>query len=173
MSHGDIHTGNIVTLTALDKTTGQVSTKIDDFGVIDWGSIGIDNAYGDLQDFWLHHYREAEKICGVYDYSFNDIESAYTTQVFKSAREQDFALEMPPHSDVVIQSALWNLYEMYDPVRTDNCDIQQKARTHLIGLLTDLGTLCDLGYRKEARKIQNELHSMFAETVYLSSLLRN
>lgn len=162
VSHGDTHTGNIVTVSRLNKILGQKGTSIKDFGIIDWDSIGLDNPYSDLKDFWLHHKRTALSICPEYNLGFEDLEKAFKDQFEKdiNVRKLDIPFkELHNNSlDPIIQSVLWNLYEMFDPVRKDPNDIKEKASYHYKALLKDLGVLEHTKCKQEAIEIRKELN---------------
>ena len=166
VSHGDIHTGNIVTIS--DEPN---STTLDRFGVIDWGSIVLDNPYGDVRDFWAHHARQAEKCCEDYQFTFEEVDRAYRTRV-RQMVERDGAAWLWPDErvtkvDSLIQSVLWNVYEMYDPVRKDPKEIQEKARRHYGLLREDLNVLKNYGFRKEAMLVKKELSVLLKDEKYL------
>lgn len=147
ISHGDCHLGNIVTV--MDENYGGTlsTTK---FGMIDWGSLQFDTPFGDVQDFWLHHQRKAQNVCGHYPYSVSQLENTFLGALREVARENGRGLTLD-NNDSLIQSALWNLYEMYDPTRKDPADIEAKARVHAQGLWDSLDVL------KEKRPYLREL----------------
>jgi hypothetical protein len=160
VSHGDIHTGNIVTVSTRDERQGCEVPRTDKFGFIDWESISLDTPFGDLQDFWLHHRRLALKSYGSYDFGFEALVQAYK-----------------PGSDLgnlnlnsSIQSALWNLYEMYDPTRKN--DIEAKAIMHCQNLMSELGCLEHMGCREESGMIKRELKRLLADKDYLKEYLQ-
>ena len=157
VSHGDVHLGNIVTKS---KDYGmKISTN--SFGLIDWESISLDNPYSDLMDFWTHHLRHAENVCESYDFGFTDLESAYQKQA------PGFVSNV---NDSLIQCALWNLYEMYDPVRTEQQDIEEKAVLHY-GNLMNIFKLENLnrGWAEPIRVIKSELKKLLKDEKYLFS----
>ncbi len=160
ISHGDLHTGNVVTVRR------GYETFVNEFGVIDWGSLTKDHPYGDLQDFWLHHKRQAEKVC-YYDFGFSDMERAYEEHRASLLGTYDQPFDQ---KDSLIQSALWNLYEMYDPVRTDEKDIREKAVNHLTSLKSDLEKLELYGF-DDARTIMKEMQNILKGKYYLASLM--
>ena len=160
ISHGDIHTGNIVT----EEIRYAVNT--DRFGLIDWGSINLDNPYGDLQDFWLHHQRQALRACGAYDFGFEELDKAYQA----SAKRRGISLTQ---KDMLVQSALWNLYEMYDPTRENPLEIKEKAETHCQALLNDLEKLELFGCREQSSIIKKELKTLLKDHIYLKPILQN
>lgn len=137
VSHGDCHLGNIVTVMD-EKYGGTLSTN--KFGMIDWGSLQFDTPFGDVQDFWLHHQRKAQKVCGHYPFSVSQLENTFLGALREVARENGRGLTLD-ENDSLIQSALWNLYEMYDPTRKDPADIETKARVHAQGLWDSLDAL--------------------------------
>lgn len=161
-SHGDIHTGNIVTVKR------QYATIADEFGVIDWGSLTLDNPYGDLRDYWVHHKRKAEQVCGSYDFSFADLVQAYESEC--RLHSGNFLSAFPDERESLIQSMLKNLKEMYDPVRKDEDDIVRKARYHYKALSSDLERLEMFGY-EEARVIGSELRQLLRDKEYLRGIL--
>ena len=128
ISHGDLHTGNIVTLTKNNpKFKSHVGTSLVDFGVIDYGSMCLDYPLGDLADFWIHHARKTSSLTRNYPYDFKDVQNEYFIhdKDNKNARNGFIPL------------FLWNLYEMFDPTRTKQDDISSKARYHY-KILVDL-----------------------------------
>ncbi|GEM_PF-4305566 len=173
VSHGDIHTGQVVTTTTIDGITGKPSTSIERFGVIDWGSVTLDTPYGDAADFWLHHQRQASTVCGSYPYEFGDFRRAYETAA------SEFGLSLPAsqnerNRDALIQSVLWNIYELCDPTRKDNLDIIGKFSSHQKLLQRDLDALRGFGYRAEADIISNEVSRLpNLATGNYGTLLRN
>jgi thiamine kinase-like enzyme len=156
ISHGDIHTGNIVTEEKISIT------NVRKFGLIDWDSINRDTPYGDLHDFWLHHTRQAVKACSDYSFNFEDIEKAYKHKCDEIGI--GFYLNK---TDSLIQSALWNLYEMYDPTRKDLGDVETKAVHHANALYLDLSHLEELSYKAITYKIKKELHHLLKDKEYL------
>ena len=159
VSHGDIHTGNIITLLQMDQYTGLKSTSVKNFGLIDWEDICLDTPYGDLTDFSLHHLRKARKTFPKYNYPFEKIEYSYFQKLknHRNHRPNDDALK--------INSALWNLYEMFDPVRKEN--IEEKAIIHHNALQEDLKKI--KGHPKEVSAIKKALKSMLKDKEYLKS----
>ncbi len=139
ISHGDCHLGNIVTVMD-EKYGGTLSTN--KFGMIDWGSLQFDTPFGDVQDFWLHHQRKAQKVCGHYPYSVSQLENTFLGALLEVAKENGRELTLD-NNDSLIQSALWNLYEMYDPTRKDPADIDAKARVYAQGLWDSLDLVAE------------------------------
>jgi thiamine kinase-like enzyme len=167
VSHCDTHTGNLVT-----KERGGYSTNMSEFGIIDWGSVALDNPQGDLRDFWLHHQRQASKTCTTYDFGFESLDDAYKVQFQVSARRHGLAIEIDnSQRDSLIQSALWNLYEMYDPTRTVLKDIQEKARTHCQALMSDLEKLQMFGLGEQANAVKREVRALLHYKEYLKPIL--
>ncbi|MBI1970020.1 aminoglycoside phosphotransferase family protein [Candidatus Woesearchaeota archaeon] len=166
VSHGDTHTGNIVTIAEADAATGLQRTSIEKFGVIDWGSVQLDHPLSDLVDFWVHHRRQAEKACGRYDVGLDEVVQAYGQQLARTAKQYGIPFEMPSQKDVTIQLALWNLYEMHDPTRKDPMDIGWKSRIHGIAVQQQLEKLEMLGYREQARTIHAALGRLLKDRVY-------
>ena len=168
VSHGDIHTGNVVT-----RERGY-ATHISEFGIIDWGSVMFDNPYSDLRDFWLHHQRQALRACGRYDFGFDSLNSSYIGQfLFDVKREGiEATLELSNcKRDSLIQSALWNLYEMYDPVRKGPREIEEKAAAHCQALMSDLDQLQMWGVGREANAVKKELGILLKDKPYLKPVL--
>jgi hypothetical protein len=155
ISHGDTHTANLVTRDI------ELATSATKFGLIDWGTVCRDYQYGDFNDFLLHHIRQATKVCPGYASAaaLGEIQDAYLDQYIKWNEKHGISYEPPAH-DRLIQSALWNIYEMYDPVRTDPRDIGEKARYHRQALEADLKELSSHGYREDAHQIGKELDSL-------------
>jgi thiamine kinase-like enzyme len=144
ISHGDIHTGNIVTI----KDGYDIRT--DNFGIIDWETIMEDNNFADFQDFWIHHQRTAQGLCALsYDYTAEEAAQSYISNYERVAKECGLEYNLKSE-DFLIQGALWNLYEMFDPVRTDEKDIREKANYHHRGLIKSLAALEPLGFREDA-----------------------
>ncbi|MBI4980288.1 phosphotransferase [Candidatus Woesearchaeota archaeon] len=167
ISHGDCHLGNIVT-TIDDKFGGSLS--IQKFGVIDWGSLQYDTPFGDMQDFWLHHQRKAQKVCSNnYPYEVSALENTFVGALQEVAREKGYEVTLD-ENDSLIQSALWHLYEMYDPVRKEPADIEAKARVHAWGLWDSLEVLEQKRpYLKEtAETIKREVRVLVGEKLKIS-----
>jgi hypothetical protein len=166
ISHGDCHLGNIVTIT--DEKYGR-TLSTNKFGMIDWGSLQFDTPFGDVQDFWLHHLRKAQKVCSNYPYDISVLENTFLGALREVARENGRELTLD-NNDSLIQSALWHLYEMYDPVRKDSADIDAKARVHAHGLWNSLEVLEQRRpYLKETTEtIKREVKMLVGEKLYLS-----
>ena len=167
VSHGDIHLGNLVTVKRKHETS------INQFGVIDWGSIVKDNPFGDLWDFWIHHRRDTIDATGNgYSYTFERFAAAYLTRINALRTEYRVNIDLPSGINPVdspIQSSLWNLYEMYDPVRTDARDIQKKASFHCLELWRSLDKVEKFGgqYRETVHTIKKELTRLLDSKNYL------
>ncbi len=167
VSHGDIHTGNIVTISKYNGITHQAASKINEFGIIDWGSICLDNPFADVADFWVHHFRLAHGLFKNHNYSFESIVNSYMKSVksaeaasgdiAEGASEKAQGIELN-RNDAVIQFALWNIYEMFDPVRKDPKDIKYKAEYHHIFAKETLGILAQ--EYPEAKDILSELKNI-------------
>jgi hypothetical protein len=120
-SHEDTHTGNIATIRLFNAEMQQYASFVDKFGIIDWGSAGIDHPLSDIMNFWIHHERKAHQITnGQYPYSSKDI-----LRYMEKYHGTDVAGQ-----DAMILSALWHMYEIYDPVRKDAKDIEWKKQYH-------------------------------------------
>jgi thiamine kinase-like enzyme len=157
ISHGDINTRNIVTISSIDTTMGQPRTSLSKFGIIDFGSLMYDYPEGDLSDFWLHHLRDAYWASnGTYHFSYDNFEGAYLERMVELNGKA-----VSNGKNRIISSALWNLYEMFDPLRKDGLDIQQKARFHAQLLRNDL-----LALAKEGDNIGRELKKVLSRTQY-------
>lgn len=157
ISHGDIHTRNIVTISSIDTTMGQPRTSLSKFGIIDFGSLMYDYPEGDLSDFWLHHLRDAFWVSnGAYNFDYGSFEGAYLERMSELQGKG-----VSNGKNRVISSALWNLYEMFDPLRKDGLDIQQKARFHAQHLRNDLFALV-----KEGDEVGRELKKVLSKTQY-------
>lgn len=150
VSHGDLHTGNLVTL--LNNEDSRKSTRLDSFGIIDWESIMLDHPCGDVVDFWVHHQRKAKQACGDYDYALGDL------------MWQDTSAK-----DLLIQSALWHLYEMFDPARKNTADIEAKAKYHYAMLLEELSNFSGYGCDSEAAIIRREVHNLLKDQPFLNN----
>jgi hypothetical protein len=171
VSHGDIHTGNIVTQLEQDTNTGLTKTSIKRFGVIDWGSLVIDKPYADVVDFWLHHERQAQKLCS-YSFDIDMVRPAYEQKLACMSRDFVHGFNAGTKTDSVIQSALWNLYEMYDPVRTYSRDIEKKAERHCAQLMDCLHYLEGCSFREQSYKIKTALARLLADKDYLKKYLQ-
>ncbi|MBI4441357.1 phosphotransferase [Candidatus Woesearchaeota archaeon] len=150
VSHGDIHTNNIVTIATPHHVTKQLVTSVEQFGVIDWGSLVLDKPYGDLQDFYIHHCRKAASMFPTYKLPFEMLEDAYADQLTKHG-----LVFQHSDADSLIQAALWHLYEIDDPTRSQN-DREDKAVYHRIRAEEKLDALARRGYA-EAAVIKTEL----------------
>lgn len=170
VSHGDIHLGNVVTTLEQDAFTGQMLTSVEKFGVIDWESIAFDNPYSDLHDFWLHHVRQAVAVCGGYDYDFSAFEEKYGEAIKSKAEAHNLSFDLS-RKNSLIESTLWNLYELFDPVRKDKLDIRSKAVTHCSNLSAALNDLQNFGCREDANIIKGELRSLLKDKKYLNKCL--
>lgn len=173
VSHGDIHTGNIVTHTKNDPTIGKLVTKIDRFGIIDWDSLGFDNPLGDALDFWVHHKRAAQKVCSTYDFCADEFIETFAHDFNNLGKAHNIYLDSSKSvRDSCIESALWNLYEMFDPVRKNSSDIEQKAKTHLLALLVDLDKLESFNMHDEVFMTKREIKRVFSTIPYLAPILK-
>ena len=154
VSHGDIHTGNIVTVTS----NGEPHiTRLDTFGIIDWGSACLDTPASDLVDFWVHHTRETERMCD-YPYTYDDVLPAYEKRFAERAEELGIACAPSGRHDARIQQALWHLYEMFDPTRKNEEDAREKTAYHLRHATEALQMLSTTGF-SEARTIQQQVRT--------------
>lgn len=156
ISHGDCHLGNIVTVME-EKYGGTLSTNR--FGIIDWGSLQWDTPFGDIQDFWLHHRRKAQEVCPDYQYDVSALESVFFSSLREAAKVNGSALKLNyDFNDSLIQSALWNLYEIYDPTRRDSTDAQT-TKVHTRGLWDNLDKLVSRrpDLRETAETIKEEV----------------
>jgi thiamine kinase-like enzyme len=155
VSHGDIHTKNIVTLTDYNKTVSQIATKVDEFGVIDLDSMVLDYPQGDLADFWLHHLRDARVECGNYSFDYEDYLKAYDSRI------REFGEDFKSERNELISYVLWCVKELFDPTRKDGLDIQQKARFYAHLLRNGLDKLGSSG-----NDLGRELKSILRKTEY-------
>ncbi|MBI5066438.1 phosphotransferase [Candidatus Woesearchaeota archaeon] len=172
VSHEDIHTGNIVTVTQVDPGTNLPKTSFKHFGFIDWEEIGLDNPFSDVVDFCLHHDRQALKVCDGYKSDFRRMKKVYSDYFTSLATVNELKVSAKlNNTDSLIQTALWNLYEMYDPVRIDKQDIEEKARLHCKTLIKNLNDLEKKGF-KEAEQIRRELRGLLGREKYLSGILK-
>lgn len=168
VSHGDLHTGNIVTFVQNEPQIQKMVTKIDRFGIIDWDSLGMDNPLGDAVDFWVHHSRQARAICDTYNFSTDDFADLFIGEFNNLGKKHGLYLEkLSCIRDTCIESALWNLYEMFDPVRKDQKDIENKAKTHLSSLLVELKKLESFSMHEEVYDARKELNDLFSQIEYL------
>jgi hypothetical protein len=163
ISHGDLHTGNIVTRARLD------ADHTSDFGMIDFGSVMIDTWLGDLYDFFIHHKRKAMSVCGNYPFSVSDIENAYLDQFGITSRMRNLDVSCSLSKiDSAVQSCLWNLYEMFDPTRKNKADIMEKAIYHSGELAKDFTLLAKLGLGNEVSAINSHLADILCSAGYKS-----
>ena len=169
VSHCDIHTGNLVTLlTGTDPVSKLKIPSITKFGVIDWSDIMIDRHFSDPTNFWVHHLRKALSACGEYNYGFDGLAEAYQQEFELKGTEYGLRFGVVDSKrDALIQSVLWNIYEMYDPVRSNSKDIEEKAVVHCRLLLGDLRQLEYYGYGEQANTIRDELETLLEEHSYL------
>ena len=166
VSHEDINEKNIVSVKSGDAILYRK------FGVIDWESIAINNPFSDLCDFWIHHKRQALNICGEYDFSFEEFVESYAERFQKKTNRQwtDFDKDRL-RTDSLVQSVIWNIYEMYDPVRDDPEDIKDKAITHCQALWDDLRQIENLGNKAHAGRIKKGLKILLKDKAYLHPVL--
>jgi thiamine kinase-like enzyme len=161
ISHGDLHTGNIVTRAKMD------ADHTSDFGIIDFGSVMMDTWLGDLYDFFIHHKRKAIAACGSYDFPVSDLENAYVDQFGITSRMLNLGVRCSlDRRDSAIQSCLWNLYEMFDPTRKDQADILQKATYHASEIANDFAVLTKLGLGADAQAISGSLTKFLDKAGY-------
>jgi len=135
VSHGDIHTKNIVTSTTKNPKYDQFKTSLINFGIIDYGSVCLDYSAGDVVDFWTHHMRKALEVCIEYNFDIDGVRREYEREFVKVGSELGVNLNHGSSRNFVIQSALWNVYEMFDPLRRNSSDSVTKARFHLDAFL--------------------------------------
>ncbi|HLC53230.1 MAG TPA: hypothetical protein VJK03_01685 [Candidatus Nanoarchaeia archaeon] len=167
VSHGDIHTGNIVTLMSIDAVRHQPKTSLHKFGIIDFESISLDYPQGDLADFWLHHQRKALEVFPDYNYSFEKFSESYFQKLGQLARNHDVvSTSFYRASHAPIQKALWNVYELFDPTRTQKDEIMKKAQFHYRALCETMGDLQEHGLSRDRRDVLQALHSLLKKTHY-------
>lgn len=172
VSHNDIHTKNILSL-AQNNAYGQIGSSYMDLGIIDWGEIAMDRPHGDLQDFWIHHKRAMDSICGGYRFNFIDLEKEYEDEYNFLGKQRGLFFDRENNRLCAkVKSAMWNLLEMYDPVRKDQKDIEDKATIHANALMQDLGRIAGFGYEKEAAQIRESLIGLLSDKAYMSTILR-
>lgn len=171
ISHNDLHTGNIITLSQTNPL-GQIGSSYQRFGVIDWGEIAWDSPYGDLLDFWLHHKRLAQQVCTKYSFRFEKLESAYRDKFNQLGALHNLSFERKEEKSVV-KSAIWNLLEIYDPSRNQVADIIEKATRHSQALWQDLAKLKDFGYAREAYQIKKSINELLKDREYLQPILNS
>lgn len=151
VSHGDSHTGNIVTKeTPNHSLGGQMRTSLTDFGIIDFGSLCLDYPEGDLVDFWIHHQRKAQGVFRSYKFDVRDVEKEYAEELERSAGSNRLNSK-----NISIQQTLWNIYEMYDPTRKSSQ--LEKASYHYDGFVKSGEVLKVLGLEKDFSRIRREL----------------
>jgi thiamine kinase-like enzyme len=169
VSHGDIHTKNIVTIEEHDGKTGLAKTSVKMFGLIDWESVCLDTPYSDLHDFWIHHKRAAETINASYKFGFDNIINTYFMHFNNKSKQNQIK---PNERDSYIQSALWNLYEVFDPTRkNDLVDAEQKAEYHMHAFVSDCNKLRKLGLAEQVREIERNLRPLISSKKNLYHLL--
>jgi thiamine kinase-like enzyme len=159
VSHCDLHTGNIVTKQKED------AESLRDFGLIDWGSTNLDHWEADLVDFFIHHKREALRANQKYNYDIKDLIKSYVNHFNATADSLglEYNVSFDPRT-LIIQSMLWNLYEMFDPTRTEPKDVMQKAIYHGSSFMRDLETLEHNGCKDIAREIRFSAQCLFHTT---------
>ncbi len=128
ISHGDIHTGNIVT--QQEKGSSVLGISLQNFGLIDYGSLCFDFADSDIEDFWIHHRRSVLKNIKKYDFNEIRLREDYCKVVDELAGEHMGKLNIGSFRNNLIQRTLWNVYEMFDPTRKDVDDINSKMNYH-------------------------------------------
>ncbi len=172
VSHGDINTGNVVTISE-SGLHHQSRTSLYKFGVIDFESIGLDYPQGDLADFWLHHQRKAVAICPNYDYSFDEFVRAYHVALTRLVQHHDFVSTSFYNSkSALIQRTLWNVYELFDPTRKGPA-IMKKADFHYRALHDVLPFLKEYGLSDRGKIILRESQQLLKTTPYYASLLKS
>lgn len=168
ISHGDLHTGNIVT-----KQGPSSKIHLYEFGFIDWGSTNLAHPFNDLQSFWIHHQRKAQQINPQYNYSFATMDEAYTDAFIRAGKSLGIVADLTDHRrNAFLHSAWWNFLEIFDPVRLDPPDIHEKAIRHCHALQFDLKSLCQVGYRTQAEDFRKELFKALAHQKYLHHLFQ-
>ena len=168
VSHEDINEKNIVSIKSGDAILYRK------FGVIDWASIALNNPFSDLRDFWIHHKRQALNICNEYNFSFEEFVESYAERFQKKAGRQwiDFDKDRLK-TDSLVQSIMWNIYELYDPARDDPEDIKDKAVIHCQALWDDLRQIENLGNKAHAGRIKKELKILLKDKSYLHPVLNS
>ncbi|MFH1917261.1 MAG: aminoglycoside phosphotransferase family protein, partial [Nanoarchaeota archaeon] len=168
ISHGDTHLGNVVTVKkdASDVSPSGLSTK--EFGLIDWETICYDHPYSDVVDFWLHHEREVRQWNPHYNRKNGRLQSAFQMRLEEEALSDGQVIRLE-EKDWLIMDALWNLYEVFDPTRTEL--VEQKATYHARKLLKTLGKLEKTGARDEALAVRKELQPYFQSKEFLQRFL--
>ncbi|MFH1174435.1 MAG: phosphotransferase [archaeon] len=129
VSHGDMHNRNILCM-----NDGH-HVLLDNFGIIDW-EVYEQHPLADAIGFWVHHRRDAKAINPEYAYTLTDFVDVYTGAL----KERGIVLRQP-RKDALIQSALWNIYELYDSTRTDAVLAEEKTDYHRKELAHDLDAL--------------------------------
>lgn len=148
VSHGDLHTGNVVTQIADDDQSLVLGTSIKKFGLIDFGSITLDYEQGDFADFWIHHERKARSIIGEsYNYAYNN---------FRRAKEESL--------NDLVQCTLWHLYEMFDPTRKEK--IYEKAAYHIKNFRENMDEISIKIPREYEDHLTKRLNAVLAKTEY-------
>lgn len=166
VSHEDINEKNIVSV----KSGNAILYR--KFGVIDWASIAINNPFSDLRDFWIHHKRQALNICSKYDFSFEEFVESYAKRFQKEKRKHRMDFDKDRlRTDSLVQSILWNIYEMYDPARDNPEDIKDKAIMHCQALWDDLKQIEAFGNKANAGRIKKELKILLKDKSYLHPVL--
>lgn len=134
INHGDVHTGNIVTMTAQNGSTGP-ETLIDQFGIIDWSDICTAHPIRDIVDFWVHHVRAVRSIFPRYEEAW-DIFIAEYGRASKERTGNEF--RSPRVDELILHRVQRDVLELFDPARTDPQDIADKARYHAWAIAQNL-----------------------------------
>ncbi len=171
MSHNDPHTKNIITPPKVSEI-GLVGMDAEEYAYIDWKDLGWNHPFSDLVDFFTHFLRDAEQCCVPYDYDFSKIKDAYIASFNKKGSFINLEMnESDLRNDALIESAVCNLCEMYDPSRKNSDDIRQKAIRHMQKLNEDLDELSTKGFRQEIRMIRKSLNDVFGDIEYIKPYL--
>lgn len=170
ISHNDIRNENIVTLLQTNDSLGQTGPSYKQFGVIDWADIVWDSPFGDLQDFWVHHKRKSDSILTEgYDFSFSSVRKAYEDEFNSLGKKHSLYLSVS-NADELIKSTVWNLLEMFDPMRKDPADVEQKATYHSLILKKELDALARMGLVKYSVILRRELRQLVQDKEYLTNI---
>jgi hypothetical protein len=159
VSHGDLHLGNIVTLKEGDRILR------DHFGFIDWATLCLDHAYGDVASYVIHHQRQAKEVC-ILGYKFEEhtLMEEYQRALTDLALPHGISLSGHPERDAQVQQVLWHIYEIADPTRKGH-DARKKTQYHLVALselFPKLEASQDEDLAKGVLEVHHELKSFLA-----------
>lgn len=151
ISHGDAHTRQFVTQN--DRSAQSLFASTNKFAVIDFGSLSYDFPESDYVCFWTHHQRKALTSCRVYDYHLEDVLKGCKNLSMRNA---------------IIERTLWDVFELLDPQRTVNEDVEKKAKFHYAHFEMMGKSLSDYGLGTMHDKLKTEIRNAFTGTEYIA-----